>query len=56
MEDALPQHRHDLEASRDEGRRRFLGAPDGVADSDLTIGIRLGPSAGLRREEICGLR
>lgn len=53
---APKRRRREPNALDDEGRRRLLGALDGMVDSDLTIGIRLGLSAGLRREEICGLR
>ena len=40
----------------DATRRRLLAALDATADSELTLAVRLGLSAGLRREEICGLR
>ena len=40
----------------DATRRRLLAALDATADTELTLAVRLGLSAGLRREEICGLR
>lgn len=49
---APKRHRREPNALDDEGRRKLLGTLDGMVDSDLTIGIRLGLSAGLRREVI----
>jgi integrase len=40
----------------DATRMRLLAALDATADTELTLAVRLGLSAGLRREEICGLR
>ena len=40
----------------DSERQRLLAALDSMVDSELTLAVRLGLSAGLRREEICGLR
>ena len=53
---APKRRRREPNALDDEGRRKLLGALDGMVDSELTLGVRLGHSAGLRREEICGLR
>lgn len=53
---APKRRRREPNALDDEGRRKLLGALDGMVDSELTLGVRLGLSAGLRREEICGLR
>ena len=53
---APKRRRREPNALDDEGRRKLLGALDGMVDSELTLGVRLGLSAGLHREEICGLR
>ena len=53
---APKRRRREPNALDDEGRRKLLGALDGMVDSEFTLGVRLGLSAGLRREEICGLR
>lgn len=53
---APKRRRREPNALDDEGRRKLLGALDGMVDSELTLGVRLGLSAGLRREEVCGLR
>jgi hypothetical protein len=53
---ASKRRRREPNALDDEGCRKLLGALDGMVDSELTLGVRLGLSAGLRREEICGLR
>ena len=37
------------------GERAGSDMPN-MVDSELTLGVRLGLSAGLRRKEICGLR
>lgn len=50
------RRRRDPNSLDDESRMRLLVALDGMVDSELTLGVRLGLSAGLRREEICGLR
>ena len=53
---APKRRRREPNSLDDEGRRKLLGALDGMVDSELTLGVRLGLSAGLRREEVCGLR
>lgn len=53
---APKRRRHDPNSLDDEGRRRLLSALDAMVDAEVTIGVRLALSAGLCREEICGLR
>lgn len=53
---APKRRRRDPNSLDDEGRTRLLLALDSMVDTEITIGIRLALSAGLRREEICGLR
>lgn len=52
---APKKRRREPKALDDEGRGRLLATLDGMVDSDLTIDIKLGLSAKLRQEEICGL-
>ena len=53
---APKRRRRDPNALDDQGRTKLLGALDGMADTDLSLGVRLALSCGLRREEVCGLR
>lgn len=53
---APKRRRRDPNSLDDAERMRLLSALDAMADTEITIGVRLALSAGLRREEICGLR
>jgi integrase len=53
---APKRRRREPNALDDSERQRLLAALDSMVDSELTLAVRLGLSAGLRREEICGLR
>ena len=53
---APKRRRREPNALDDAERQRLLTALDAMVDSELTLAVRLGLSAGLRREEICGLR
>ena len=53
---APKRRRRDPNSLDDAGRARLLQALDSMVDTEITIGVRLALSAGLRREEICGLR
>ncbi|MBQ9006552.1 MAG: site-specific integrase [Atopobiaceae bacterium] len=53
---APKRRRREPNALDDAGRRRLLGALDDMADTELTLAVRLALSCGMRREEVCGLR
>ena len=53
---APKRRRRDPNSLDDAGRARLLLALDSMVDTVVTRGVRLALSAGLRREEICGLR
>lgn len=51
---APKRRRREPNALDDEGRRKLLGALDGMVDSELTLGVRLGLSAGLTPRRSAG--